>query len=195
MKKVEVEISTDYGFAHYGGWITDETEKTIEISDKLADYLRPQLDEGELDMGTVDELLEDLKESNPTLARELGCLYDELDGLCHNMVIEHGLEADRDYYDDDNLAEYYEKDIKEGLFVPNCTDIKTFYENHKDDYEDFEEDYFEIEEDFENAKREEYMYWVDHLDSLEDRCERCFGDCRPGDCGYDWDFTILSISE
>ena len=195
MKQIEVEITTDFGFAHYGGWMTDEKEKTIEISDTLADYLRPKLDEGELDMGTVDELLEDLEESDPTLARELDCLYDELDSLCHHMVIEHGLEADRDYYDDDNLAEYYEKDIKEGLFIPSCTDIKLFYESHKDNYKDFEDDYCEIEDDFENAKWAEYMDWVDHLDDLEERCERCFGDCRPGDCGYDWDFTILSISK
>ena len=191
MKKVEVEIDTDYGFAHYGGEKTDENESSVEISDALADYLRPMLEDG-LDMRAVDELCSELQESNPALAEELSQLYYDIQDLCYDMTLEYCLEEDRDYYDDENLEEYREKDLKEGRFVPTFANIEAFYEAHKDNYEDIDD--YEVEDDYDSAVKDEYMDWVEHLE-LYERAVRCFGeDMDPMNRIYDWDYRILGIS-
>ena len=191
MKKVEVEIDTDYGFAHYGGEMTDEKESPIEISDALADYLRPMLEDG-LGMRAVNELCSKLKENNPALAKELSQIDDNIRYLCSDMVMEYCLEEDRDYYDDENLEEYREKDLKEGRFVPAFADKEAFYEAHKDKYEDIDD--YEVEDDYESAVQNEYIDWVEHLE-LYERAERCFGDFSPMERVYDWDYNILDIEE
>lgn len=191
MKTVEVEISTDYGFVHYGGDKTDEKGSRIEISDALADYLRPML-ENSLGMQAVDELCSKLKTSNPVLAKELSRLDDDIRFLCSDMVMGYCLEEDRDYYDDENLEEYREKDLKEGRFIPSFANIEAFYEAHKDNYEDIDD--YEVEDDYESAVQEEYMDWVEHLE-LHKRAERCFGeDFSPMERVFDWNYTILGVN-
>lgn len=193
MKQLEVEITTDFGFAHYGGAMTDETSSNIEISDKLADYLRPLLEDG-INMEVVQELQQELEQSDPALAKELDKLYEDIENLCQDQMLEYCLENDRDYYDDDNLDEYYHKDTEEGLFVPSKS-IEAFYEEHKDDYEDFDEDYDCIKDDYDCAIWNEYMDWIDHLEDNYERAKRCFGDFSPMERCLDWDFEIWSISE
>lgn len=189
MKRVEVEISTDYGFAHYGGEMADENESSVEISDALADYLRPMLEDG-LDMLAIEELYSELKENNPALAKELSKLESDIRTLCSDMVMEYCLEEDRDYYDDDNLEEYRQKDMEEGRFVPVFADKEAFYEAHKDEYEDADE----AEDDYECAVQDEYMEWVEQLE-LHERAERCFGEFSPMERVDDWDYSILDIEE
>ena len=193
MKQLEVEITTDLGFAHYGGEMTDATSPTIEISDRLADYLRPLLEDG-INMEVVQALQEELENSDPALAKELDKLYYDIEDLCSDQMLEYCLENDRDYYDDENLDEYYRKDTEEGLFVPSKS-IEAFYEEHKDEYEDFEADYDYIKEDYDYAIKDEYRDWVDRLEDNYERAKRCFGDFSPMERCLDWDYEILSISE
>lgn len=193
MKQIEVEITTDFGFAHYGGAMTDETSSNIEISDRLADYLRPLLEDG-LNMEVVRELQQELEQSDPALAKELDKLYEDIEDLCRDQILEYSLENDRDYYDDDNLNKYYQQDIKDSLFAPSKS-IEAFYEEHKDDYEDFDEDYDCIKDDYDCAIWNEYMDWIDHLEDNYERAERCFGDFSPMERCLDWDYEIWSISK
>jgi len=195
MKQIEVEITTDCGWAHYGGEKTDEKQNVVKISDTLAEYLRPMLDDG-LNMETIHELQAQMEESDSDLASELSKMYYDIENLCDDMMMEYCLENDKDYYDDDNLSEYYDKDVEEGLFIPSCNSIDEFYEAHKDEYEDFDENYDTIEEDYYNAKWNEYLDWVDHLEDNYERAVRCFGeDFSPMDRCLDWDYEILSISK
>lgn len=193
MKQLEVEITTDFGFAHYGGEMTDATSPKIEISDRLADYLRPLLEDG-INMEVVQELQEELENSDPELAKELDKLYYDIKDLCSDQILEYCLENDRDYYDDENLDEYYRKDTEEGLFVPSKS-IEAFYEEHKDDYEDFDADYDYIKEDYDSTIKDEYRDWVDRLEDNYERAKRCFGDFSPMERCLDWDYEILSINE
>ena len=193
MKQIEVEITTDFGFAHYGGAMTDETSSNIEISERLADYLRPLLEDG-INMEVVRELQQELEQSDPALAKELDKLYEDIEDLCRDQILEYCLENDRNYYDDENLNKYYPQDIKEGLFAPSKS-IEAFYEEHKDDYEDFDEDYNCIKDDYDYAIWNEYMDWIGHLEDSYERAERCFGDFSPMERCLDWDYEIWSISE
>ncbi len=192
MKKIEVEISSDYGFAHYGGQITDGKESSLEISDTLADFLRPKLDDG-LDMLAVDDMQIELGESNPDMAAELSQLYDDIQHIYSDLMMEYCLEEDKEYYNDDSLDEFFAKDIREGRFIPTYPDKEVFYEAHKDEYESADD--YDLEDDYESAVWKEYMEWVEHLE-LYERAERCFGDdFSPMDRSNDWDYTILSIEE
>ena len=193
MKQLEVEITTDFGFAHYGGAMTDETSSNIEISDRLADYLRPLLEDG-INMEVVQELQEELENSDLELAKELDKLYYDIKDLCSDQMLEYCLENDRDYYDDDNLNKFYQQDIKDGFFAPNKS-IEAFYEEHKDDYEDFDADYDYIKEDYDSTIKDEYRDWVDRLEDNYERAKRCFGDFSPMERCLDWDYEILSINE
>lgn len=192
MKQVEVEISNDYGFAHFGGQKNDEKGSSIEISDALADYLRPMLEDG-LNRTTIEFLQNDLEEDGSALAEELSDLYYDIESLSSKMALEHCLENDKNHYDDDNLSDYRAKDIKKRLFVPSCANEEEFYEAHKDNYES--PDDYEIEDDYRNAMWNEYLDWVDHLDDIYERAIRCFGEFSPMDGGFNWDYTILSIHE
>ena len=93
MKQLEVEITTDFGFAHYGGAMIDETSSNIEISDRLADYFRPLLEDG-INMEVVQELQQELNNSDPALAKELNKLHEDIEDLCRDQILEYCLEND-----------------------------------------------------------------------------------------------------
>lgn len=199
MKKIELEIETEYGVSHYGGNQSDEKDTQFEISDRLANYLRPLLEEGEdLTMDYLtEELMPELEDDNPDLFKELDKLTSKIEQVVSEMMMKHCIEEDSDDYDDDAIDEWLDKDIDEGRFVPDYDSPEAYFEAHRDDYdEESYEDAFDAEDDYNNWLNDAYIDWVLTLDDVDDQAERLFGEFNPlADGCYDYGYKILEIEE
>lgn len=195
MKKIKVEFETDYGMSHCGS-VTESDETEFKVSDRLAEYLRPLIEEeGPLSMLAVDELLETLEDTDQKMYRDLDNLKDDIMNVIDKSIMRFCVENDSDGYSDDTICEWRYKDLEEGRFVPEFSNAKEYFEAHRAKYDE-DADEFDAEDDYEDWLCDAYQDWVMSLDDVYDQVERLFDEYfNPRERVYDYGFSIVWVEE
>ena len=193
MKKIIADIECNCGYTCIGRSKGDEEGTNIEISDELAAYLQPILDEESIDIEDISDLEagsyetrkgESVEKPNDELKKELDKLYYRLSGESKRLAVENALK-DAKYLGGDAIHENMPEYLKSGQFVPSVS-FEQFCEPHKDEYD--EPEYYndwvecEAEEEYCDVIFDEFWDWATANLSCYERSGICgLDDCEAFD--------------
>jgi len=166
MTKIKVKLEAFYGASCMGFGYSSTECLEVEVSEKELEALR-KIGKEQISCEDIEQVLEDGDTTLDSLDNKLRTAFYE-------MVLRHWIYED-DEGVDDALEESMQKDIEDGLYIPEEHGVYVL------DDEDYDEDY--DEDDMEMKKwfydMEVYRKWVEEHDIyfVAERCGVSFDGC------------------